>query len=223
MSPDPQTLGNLTESFRDALARKMAVVTVVDVEPDDDRETTRLRIEAAQRAGREARALLATPARWRDCRITEPAVSRWCDELIEGSSQGLLLVGPVGVGKTYQAWAAVNTLRMAADGPHVHAVTSVDLLDDLRDQTPAGRAAMQACLEAPLLFVDDLGGEKPTDWTAERLYRVFNWRYDRLLPVIVTTNVGRAQLEEAIGDRTVSRLFEMTTRVGLTGDDRRKR
>lgn len=231
MSPDPTSVGaGLTGPFADALRRRLyqdSVLAPADGD-DEDRDAVRARVQAEQRFARIAKALQATPPRWRDAHLgAVPGVAAWCDEFMDGSRRGLLIVGPVGVGKTYQAWAAANALRTAVDaqgGPwDVHALPSVELLEQLRGQDGSGREALDRAMSAPVLFIDDLGGERPTDWTLERLYLVLNHRYDWQRATIVTTNLDPVKLAEVIGERCVSRLFEMTTRVGLTGDDRRKR
>jgi DNA replication protein DnaC len=45
---------------------------------------------------------------------------------------------------------------------------------------------------------------------------------DRELPTLITSNVKPADLKPILGDRVTSRLVEMTTRVVLKGDDRRR-
>jgi len=66
-----------------------------------------------------------------------------------------------------------------------------------------------------LLYIDDLGSERHTDWVVEQLYAVINERYENQRPMLVTSNAsgdvdqGQRQLEEQIGRRTVSRLIEI--------------
>ena len=60
-----------------------------------------------------------------------------------------------------------------------------------------------------LLHIDDLGAEKRTDWVLEQLYAIVDERYAANRSMVVTTNLDHEQLEEQIGERTVSRLAEM--------------
>ena len=71
----------------------------------------------------------------------------------------------------------------------------------------------------PLLILDDLGAEKGTEWTRERLYSLINARYNDLSPTIFTTNVDLAAFDE----RIASRLMDHRTGnvVELVGRDRR--
>ena len=67
-----------------------------------------------------------------------------------------------------------------------------------------------------LLYIDDLGSERRTDWVVEQLYAVVNERYENQRPMLVTSNAkgeiideGQQQLEDQIGRRTISRLIEI--------------
>jgi DNA replication protein DnaC len=79
-----------------------------------------------------------------------------------------------------------------------------------------------------LLYIDDLGSERHTDWVVEQLYALVNERYENQRSVLVTSNAegdvdqGQRQLEEQIGSRSVSRLIEMCgDPLPLFGPDRR--
>jgi DNA replication protein DnaC len=82
-----------------------------------------------------------------------------------------------------------------------------------------------------LLYIDDLGSERHTDWVVEQLYAVINERYENQRPLIVTSNAGGdvvdegpKQLKEQIGSRTVSRLIEICgDPLPLFGEDHRSK
>jgi DNA replication protein DnaC len=40
--------------------------------------------------------------------------------------------------------------------------------------------------KAPLLVLDDLGTESATQWAMEKLYQLFNYRYNACLPTVIT-------------------------------------
>lgn len=151
---------------------------------------------------------------------------------------GLYLTGPVGTGKTHLGFAALaewcrvtETVPRAARydtwdtirfGPTVHTVRATALLDQLRPGANDARQVVEDCQGARLLFIDDIGAEKPSEWTQEKLYEVADERYSRCLPLIVTSNLPPRSLAEHVGERTASRLAEMCTLVPLTGPDRRR-
>ena len=55
----------------------------------------------------------------------------------------------------------------------------------------------------------------------EQLYAIVDERYAANRSMIVTTNMNLPDLEEQIGERTVSRLAEMCDTLPLFGEDRR--
>ncbi|SCF99919.1 DNA replication protein DnaC [Streptomyces sp. DconLS] len=142
--------------------------------------------------------------------------------IAEGPS--LLIAGPTGTGKTYQAYGAIRTLLARGVRLRWEATTTADFHARLRPR--AGHDAereLQTLARCPLLFLDDLGAAKTSEWTEELTYRLINHRYEQMLPTLITTNLPTEQLRVALGDRVASRLAEMTERVILNGPDRRRR
>jgi DNA replication protein DnaC len=80
---------------------------------------------------------------------------------------------------------------------------------------------VQAAETAPLLVLDDLGAEKPTEWVQEQLFIIINRRYEELLPTLITTNCSMAELIDRIGRRTADRILEMTTPINIKAADYR--
>ena len=156
-------------------------------------------------------------------------------------AQGLYLTGQVGTGKTHAAWATLGAwCRATRTRPHGEESPTIewggasgrtapniiftrltDLLDDLRPGEAAVRT-IRDCQRAALLVIDDIGAEKPSEWTQERVYSVIDHRYANCLPLIVTSNLPPSKLADQIGERAASRLAEMCEVVAMTGTDRRK-
>lgn len=144
--------------------------------------------------------------------------------------RNLLLVGPVGVGKTH---AGIAAARARFDvGDDVTFLPVVEVLDLLRPGGP--ERALENLMGVDLLVLDDLGSEKPTDWTAERLFALINRRWMDEAPTVATSNLpatrasapdgySGATLDEALGARTYSRLVGSgAVALRLTGPDRRR-
>src|SRR6185369_9956285 len=143
--------------------------------------------------------------------------TEWADH--EGG-RNLVLFGAVGVGKTHLAVAAC---RPAAErGLTVEFVPAVEMFDRLRPGGPED--ALDDLCECDRLIIDDLGVERPTDWTAERLYLVVNRRWLDERPTVVTTNLESKDLAAEVGARMFSRIVGSdAVGIRLNGPDRRRK
>lgn len=164
------------------------------------------------------------PARFRDARMADLAgegdevLRRLRDWSADPAGRNLVVLGPVGVGKTH---AAVATCRgQAGAGRHVVFRPVVELLDDLRPGGPEG--ALAEAMAADVLVLDDLAAERVTDWTAERLYAVVNRRWMEQRPIVATANLEPDELAQVLGERMYSRLVGGAVVVRLAGPDRRR-
>ncbi|MFF3242325.1 ATP-binding protein [Streptomyces sp. NPDC002870] len=175
------------------------------------------------------------PARYQAALADHPAITAWVHEVAQagrpgpggapGIAQGrsLLIVGTTGTGKTHQAYGAVRSLITVGVRLRWKATTAADLYADLRPRPGHdGERELMDMARCPLLIIDDLGAAKSSEWTEEITMRLINRRYNEMLPTLITTNLGMADLREYIGDRVASRLTEMTDKVILDGPDRRR-
>jgi DNA replication protein DnaC len=135
----------------------------------------------------------------------------------------LVLKGGYGCGKTHLAAAIANAC--VKRGQPVLFITVPDLLDHLRAAfAPSSAAGYDARFEevrtAPVLILDDLGTESSTPWAQEKLFQIFNYRYNAQMPTVITTN---HELEE-IALRLRSRLVDpdLTRIVSITAPDYRR-
>lgn len=126
----------------------------------------------------------------------------------------LVLQGTYGCGKTHLA-ASVANARLAVNRPAMF-VSTPDLLDHLRSTyAPDSRVTYDELFEtiraAPLLILDDLGTQTATAWAAEKLYQLFNYRYNGRLPTVITTNLSIDDLDPRLASRlsdpSLSRIY----------------
>ncbi|GAB3113385.1 hypothetical protein GCM10027160_17210 [Streptomyces calidiresistens] len=175
------------------------------------------------------------PARYRGAVAGHPTVTAWVRDIAAGGRPGpggmpgiakgrsLLILGTTGTGKTHEAYGAVRSLLIAGVRLRWKATTAADLYAELRPRPghDTERELMDAA-RCPLLILDDLGAARSSEWTEEITMRLINRRYNEMLPTLITSNLGPADLRDQLGDRIASRLAEMTERVILDGPDRRR-
>lgn len=117
----------------------------------------------------------------------------------------LVLRGPVGTGKTHLAMAVVSASLEASIIALF--VTVPDLLDYLRttfgpDASVGYDEVFTQLRDAELLVLDDLGAQHSTPWAAEKLYQLFNYRYNKRLPTVVSLNTSKWPfLDERLSSR----------------------
>jgi DNA replication protein DnaC len=116
----------------------------------------------------------------------------------------LVLKGGYGCGKTHLA-AAIANYQLTLGHPSLF-VNTPDLLDHLRAAySPTSGSSYDQRFEqvrnAPLLILDDLGSQSNTEWAQEKLYQIFNHRYNNRLPTVVTTNEELEAIEIRIRSR----------------------
>jgi len=201
------------------------------------------------RAGEIAKARRAAariPERYRDCRLQNfkvfdndslkkaKAVAKRFVDHWPAVEAGLLITGPVGVGKTHLAVAILNEL-VDAKGATALFCDFSDLLDRIQASFSRTNDESQDDIVAPyrdadLLVLDELGARRPSDWVREVLYGLLNTRYNRKRLTILTTNFtdepearGGETLETRVGAPVRSRLWEMTQLVPIDAEDFRRK
>ncbi|HYY42242.1 MAG TPA: ATP-binding protein, partial [Pyrinomonadaceae bacterium] len=150
-----------------------------------------------------------------------------------GDGRGLLMMGPVGVGKTHLAVAILRGL-MEKGVPCLFYEFGT-LLKEIQDSyNPISKTSELKVLapvyQAEVLVLDELGASKPTDWVRDTMMQIIGTRYNDRRLTIFTTNYSDARraatdetLEDRIGVRLRSRLYEMCKTVQLDGEDYRRR
>ena len=127
--------------------------------------------------------------------------------------------------------------KLIAQGKPVICMTMIDLLERIKRTYSATGGSESDVLKiyktVPLLVIDDIGKEPPTEWAISTVYNIINGRYEAYLPTIVTTNYDTEALIDRMTPReshdsmtaraTIDRLMEMCRGITLTGQSWRSR
>ncbi len=169
----------------------------------------------------------------------------WVKGFVPGE-RGFLLVGKVGTGKTHLLSGVIRHLTLEKGVP-ARFVEFTHLLSELREQFDRGKGEteiLRPLVEIPVLAIDELGKGRRTDWQISIIEEIISKRYNRSATPLFTTNypvdedrrltpdpatgsyaptATTEHLAERIGERSFSRLYEMTDFVGLEAPDHRRR
>lgn len=187
----------------------------------DHADHARSRFSAYQPTTAKQRGALLATQDWAEARESRPF---------------LILVGPVGTGKSHLAKAAAlyraehgaRTYWQTADGLLRAIRATFDALKEARDGSePSRRMAYSEWAEAPVLAIDDIGRGYATDWAAAEIEALLFERYEAARPTIITSNLELAGLAQFQGDphgRLISRLSDVskTVYVVVDGSDHRR-
>lgn len=195
---------------------------------------------------------LADGKTWTDLHTSSLKLAKlWTEMFVTGypgtSEKGLLLIGPAGVGKTHLAVAALKEMVKRGHGGFF--CDYRELLKEIQaSYNQISESTEMKILEpvrtVEILVLDDLGASKPSDWVRDIVGIVLNARYNESRTTIITTNyldspssqgeVARLpngkliqptredSLEQRIGSRMRSRLYEMCRTVEISAPDFRR-
>ena len=204
--------------------------TIVTIPDADDRHF----LNIALTNGRKR--MDSIPRRHRDAVVDVDGIADWVRTLIDIAVQdmtgpgramvqrgpSLVVTGPTGTGKTRAVYGAMRALSVSGAACGWRVTTAADMYAHLRPRHGIdAEEEFERYATSPVLALDELDAAKRSDWLDEVNYRLVNYRYEHELPTLFVTNLAPAKLSDAVDDRVVSRIVEMSKVVRVKGVDRR--
>lgn len=141
---------------------------------------------------------------------------------MNGKGQGLLLYGPVGVGKSFYAACVCNELL---DRGYVCLFADMNQLIDMVDGDFQGKQErLDSLKDFDLIVIDDFGKERRGGYMDEQIIDIMDKIYENYIPLIVTTNLLPAEMisdSDLFYQRVYSRIIENCTPVKVEAKNQR--
>lgn len=104
-------------------------------------------------------------------------------------NEGLIITGESGLGKTYLAASIANKL---IENDKIVLMGRLTMLLDMNketfgDNTKSENELIELYSNVDMIIIDDLGTEKISQWSLEKLYTIIQNRNENRLPIIITT------------------------------------
>lgn len=141
------------------------------------------------------------------------------------NQKGVFVYGETcGIGKTHlMAALAKKLLKQGNDIIWVNCTTFLyGLRQSFEKENRSRYLSIQKLVDAPLLFIDDLGIECEGPWVTQTIYQILNERYEDEKPTFITSNFRLDEIEDSLGQPIASRIADMCDFFDMGGTDHRK-
>jgi DNA replication protein DnaC len=229
-----EPIKNGVEKLKNRLARTMSPVRSIDSQSSSDPECPLCGDTGYVKSGNgltecgcaiERRVLVRIPARYRNASLVDfkPSISDFIQKwLTSKPTEGLLVGGKVGCGKTYLAAAMVRSQTLI----HLRSVRferMADFYGRLRESTRTNspeESAWENLATVRFLYLDDLAAGSLSDFERRVALELLDKRWNAELPTIVTTNWSLEEIAARMDDRIADRLSSYLP-LRIEGDSRR--
>lgn len=155
------------------------------------------------------------------------AVKKYAASLEENiaNGMGIILAGNYGTMKSTMAVAVLRYhMERGKAGLFVPMCSLIDNLFTMQKLNKEEWAKYEFKIRnTPLLVLDDLGSENTDQgWILAKVDSIITERYNKMRPIIITTNLGKSQLAGTYSGRVMDRLKNTSHYLAFTGESQRE-
>lgn len=157
------------------------------------------------------------------------------EDFCEDTTRGILIIGDKGRGKSHLLSAVLQEIikRYQVSGRYCDITEVYDearLTFDINSQITL-KSVLEPIMDVRLLFMDDMGTDKLTEWTVKTFHKIINHRYLQQMPTLIASNLTEDKFFERIdydkamvdkAEKAWSRLHEMMEFYKIDGPDYRR-
>ena len=173
---------------------------------------------------------IITETNKKEVEITKDFIQKYINK---NQKNGLIITGKSGVDKTHLATAILNKLTekdmLVLMG---RLILLLDIIKDtFKDFSSKEKDIIELYSKVDMLIIDDLGTERISSWTLEKLYTIIENRNENKLPIIVTTRFNKESLldrfyqseDEELSEAVIQKLYQFCYGIELKKYDQNEK
>lgn len=154
-------------------------------------------------------------------------VKEYAEHFDEYFSKGIGVMFMGGVGRMKTTMAVAIAQHVLKRGKSAYFISMAELLDKMISMSKnTDRSELQrfenTISQTNLLILDDLGMEYPSDWVLNKVDAIITSRYNKMLPIVITTNLIPAEINTRYMERIYDRLKSTSISIIETGRSLRR-
>lgn len=134
---------------------------------------------------------------------------QFADDVINGGSGCLIMVGNVGAGKTMLSTAIAD--KVIKSGKRCAIIKVVELIREIKDSWRKDSDASESQIidyysNVKLLILDEVGVQYGSDTEKMMIFEIIDGRYQNVKPTVLVSNLDLEGVKQCIGERVYDRL-----------------